>query len=84
MATEIKTTQEYLNDTLGTVGLSRQQCLQRLAGAGAIGMTTQDAANNYAGTNLRKTIQGALNHKAGTVGLSCQLAAKIVFDNELA
>lgn len=65
MATDILTTQQYLNTKTGTVGLSKQQCLQRLLGAAGIGMTAQDAALNYAGTNSRTTIQGALKQKAG-------------------
>ena len=65
MATDLRTTQEYLNDKLGTVGLTKQQCLQRLLGAAGIGMTAQDAVLNYAGTDSRTTIQGALKTKAG-------------------
>ena len=68
MATDLRTTQEYLNAKLGTVGLTKQQCLQRLFGAGGIGMTAQDAANNYAGTNLRMNIAQALASKAGVLG----------------
>lgn len=65
MAVDLRTTQEYLNAKAGTVGLTKQQCLQYLAGAGAIGMTAQDAALNYAGLNTRTTIQEALDRKVG-------------------
>ena len=69
MATDLRTTQEYLNDKLGTVGLTKQQCLQRLFGAvgsnSANPMTAQDAALNYAGSNSRGTLQEALKTKAG-------------------
>ncbi len=69
MAVDLRTTQEYLNAKLGTVGLTKQQCLQRLAGAvGSLAsnpMTAQDAALNYAGLNSRTTIQDALNRKVG-------------------
>lgn len=65
MAVDLRTTQEYLNAKAGTVGLSKQQCLQRLAGAGAIGMTAQDAALNYAGLNDRSSVQNAIKNKVG-------------------
>ncbi len=70
MAVELRTTQEYLNAKLGTVGLTKQQCLQRLFGAaGSLAsnpMTAQDAATNYAGAGASgKTIAGALKHKVG-------------------
>ena len=70
MAVDLRTTQEYLNAKLGTVGLTKQQCLQRLFGAaGSLAsnpMTTQDAATNYAGAGAAgKTIGGALKHKVG-------------------
>lgn len=70
MATDLRTTQEYLNDKLGTVGLTKQQCLQRLFGAaGSLTsnpMTGQDSATNYAGAGAAgKTISGALKHKVG-------------------
>lgn len=68
MAVDLRTTQEYLNAKAGTVGLTKQQCLQYLAGSGAIGMTAMDAANNYAGTPLRMNIGQAINFKAGTMG----------------
>ena len=71
MATDLRTTQEYLNAKLGTVGLTKQQCLQRLFGAaGSLAsnpMTGQDSANNYAGTQGYNTAQ-ALSSKAGTLG----------------
>lgn len=69
-----QTTQERLNNKLGTTGLTIQQCLQRLAGATAEGMTAQDAANNYAGTQGR-TVEAALNTKVGKVGWTKQDAA---------
>ena len=69
-----QTTQERLNTALGTVGLTRQQCLQRLFGATGEGMTAQDAANNYAGTQ-GKTVEDALNTKVGKVGWTKQDAA---------
>ncbi len=65
MSTDLRTTQEYLNAKLGTVGLTKQQCLQRLFGAAGQGMTAQDAALNYAGSNSRGTLQEALKTKAG-------------------
>lgn len=69
MATDLRTTQEYLNDKLGTVGLTKQQCLQRLFGAaGSLAsnpMTGQTAANNYAGTAELHTTAGALRRKVG-------------------
>lgn len=65
MAVDLRTTQEYLNAKLGTVGLTKQQCLQRLFGAAGQGMTAQDAALNYAGLNSRATIREALNRKVG-------------------
>src|SRR6266850_2776780 len=69
MAVDLRTTQEYLNAKLGTVGLTKQQCLQRLFGAaGSLAsnpMTAQDAALNYAGLNSRGSIQDALTNKAG-------------------
>lgn len=72
MATDLRTTQEYLNDKLGTVGLTKQQCLQRLFGgigpASTNPMTGQDAANNYAGTDLRMNKGQALAFKAGCMG----------------
>jgi len=73
----IRTTQEYLNDKLGTVGLTKQQALQRLFGAAGQGMTAQDAANNYAGTQGR-TVQGALKSKAGVsdVNITTQDASR--------
>lgn len=69
MATDLRTTQEYLNAKLGTVGLTKQQCLQRLFGAaGSLStnpMTGQDAANNYAATTEKHTTAGALRRKVG-------------------
>lgn len=82
MAVDLRTTQEYLNAKLGTVGLSKQQCLQRLAGAGAIGMTAQDAARNYAGASAPAdaTIQASLKLKVGAaasgVDITTQEAAR--------
>lgn len=69
MAVDLRTTQEYLNAKLGTVGLTKQQCLQRLFGpTGSLStnpMTAQDAALNYAGLNGRSSIQNALKNKVG-------------------
>ena len=69
MAVDLRTTQEYLNAKLGTVGLTKQQCLQRLAGGVAPlasnPMTAQDSALNYGATNSRTTVQGALKTKVG-------------------
>ena len=79
MATDILTTQQYLNTKLGTVGLTKQQCLQRLFGAAGQGMTAQDAALNYAGTNSRTTTQGALKTKAGA---SAAGADNLVFTSQ--
>lgn len=72
----MENTQDYLNRKAGTVGLTKQQCLQRLFGPAGEGMTTQDAANNYAGGIAGRTIQDALNRKAGTVGLTTQDASR--------
>ncbi len=70
MATDLRTTQEYLNAKLGTVGLTKQQCLQRLFGAaGSLAsnpMTAQDAARNYAGAGaFDRAISQSLKDKAG-------------------
>lgn len=78
------TTQEYLNNKLGTQGLSKQQCLNRLAGAaassGSTGLSAAEAAGRYAslGINSGQTVQGGLNRKVGIVnpaGLTTQIAA---------
>ncbi len=81
MAVDLRTTQEYLNAKLGTVGLTKQQCLQRLVGAAGQGMTTQDAALNYAGLNDRSGVQNALKNKVGgatarNVDITSQEAAR--------
>lgn len=66
---ELKTEQDYLNTKAGTVGLTKQQTLQRLFGA--VGsdptnpMTAQDAANNYATTGTTFSIAEALRRKVG-------------------
>ena len=70
MAIDLRTTQEYLNAKAGTVGLSKQQCLQRLAGGVAPlasnPMTAQDAARNYAGAGTAdRSIQASLKQKGG-------------------
>lgn len=66
MAVDLRTTQEYLNAKLGTVGLTKQQCLQRLFGAAGQGMTAQDAARNYAGAGAAdRSIAQSLKQKAG-------------------
>lgn len=75
---EIRTTQEYLNAKLGTVGLTKQQCIQRLAGD-TTGSTFGHAANEYAATvGLGYSGQAALNIKAGNsdLTLSKQEAAR--------
>ncbi len=85
MAVDLRTTQEYLNAKLGTVGLTKQQCYQRLFGAaGSLAsnpMTGQDAALNYAGLNDRSTIQNAVKNKVGAatardVDITTQEAAR--------
>lgn len=81
MAIDLRTTQEYLNAKAGTVGLTKQQCLQYLAGAGAIGMTAQDAANYYAATGDHFRVQHALKNKVGgatasNVDITTQEAAR--------
>ncbi len=73
MAVDLRTTQEYLNAKAGTVGLTKQKCLEILASKPLVGK--QVAANNYAGT-IGRTTQEALNVKVGTVGLSTQEAAR--------
>lgn len=68
MAVDLRTTQEYLNAKLGTVGLSKQQCLVRLAGFLGDGPTSDTAANIYAGVS-GYTEQNALNIKVGESAL---------------
>lgn len=75
MALDLRTTQEYLNAKAGTVGLTKQQALARLAGVSENSMSHGDAANNYAGTTGRSG-QEALNVKVGTTGLTKQEAAR--------
>jgi hypothetical protein len=72
MAVDLRTTQEYLNAKAGTVGLTKQQCLQRLFGAvGSLAsnpMTAQDSARNYAGAGpggADRAISQSLKHKVG-------------------
>ena len=70
MAVDLRTEQEYLNAKLGTVGLTKQQCLQRLAGGIAPldsnPMTTQDSAKYYAGAGaVDRGVQRSLNQKVG-------------------
>lgn len=70
MAVDLRTTQEYLNAKLGTVGLTKQQCLQRLAGGiaplASNPMTGQDSAKIYGTTaGVDVTIQKALKNKVG-------------------
>jgi hypothetical protein len=62
MAVDLRTTQEYLNAKLGTVGLTKQQCLIRLAALADQTATQDISANAYAGTTGR-TAQEALNVK---------------------
>lgn len=85
MAVDLRTTQEYLNAKLGTVGLTKQQCLQRLFGAaGSLAsnpMTAQDAARNYAGAGAAdRSVQQSLKHKVGAaasgVDITSQEAAR--------
>lgn len=64
MATDILSKQDYLNAKLGTVGLTRQQCLIRLAGLAAQDATMDVAASNYAGVP-RLTTNEALKTKVG-------------------
>jgi hypothetical protein len=70
-----KSTQGYLNTKAGTVGLTKQQCLIKLAGAGGAGRTAQDAANNYAGT-VGRSIASALSKKAGIANRDAQDASR--------
>lgn len=49
MATDFLSKQDYLNNKLGTVGLTRQQCMIRLAGIAAQDATMDVASTNYAG-----------------------------------
>lgn len=65
--TEIGITQKYLNNKAGTVGFSKQQALRYLAGAAAVDMTAQDAANIYAATGDHYRVQHALKYKIGGV-----------------
>ena len=63
----IRTTQEYLNAKLGTVGLTKQQCLARLAGVPET-QTVDISANAYAATSAiaGRTAQEALNVKVAS------------------
>lgn len=71
MATDLRTTQDYLNAKLGTVGLTKQQCLIRLAGLAQQDATFGRAANAYAGTlGLGYSGQAALNIKVGNSDLT--------------
>jgi hypothetical protein len=71
-----QTTQDYLNTQAGTVGLTKQQCLVRLAGVTDLN-TAQDAANKYASVHpTRRTTAGALNIKVSQVGMTAQDAAR--------
>lgn len=64
--TPLKTTENYLGNKAGIAGLTKQQALNKLAGAGINeGMSKQDAANIYAGTT-GLTTAAALSYKAGT------------------
>ncbi len=69
--TVFRTTQEYLNIKAGTVGLTKQECLQRLSGRTIVNnnvVDSQDCANTYASTSGPvETIQDALNNKVGYV-----------------
>lgn len=62
-----RTTQDYLNRKAGFTGelRTKQECLQSLSSRPAI--STQDAANSYAGTTGKIT-QDAMNVKAGEGG----------------
>lgn len=71
MPVDLRTTQEYLNAKLGTVGLTKQQCMIRLAGLAQQDATFGHAANTYAGTvGLGYSGQAALNIKVGNSGLN--------------
>lgn len=64
----LRTTQGYLNNKAGTVGLSKKQALSVLAGTSADEpMNRQDAANIYAGTTALTTEQ-ALKNKVSLLG----------------
>ena len=72
----LEPTQYYLNTLAGTVGLTKQQCLVRLAGV-TDENTAQDAANKYASTHpTRKSIAGALSAKAGIAMCDAQDASR--------
>lgn len=78
MAIDLRTTQEYLNAKLGTVGLTKQQCLARLANVSENSATVDISANIYASTTGR-TAQDALMIKTSqpiTAGLSKQESAR--------
>lgn len=80
MAVDLRTTQEYLNAKLGTVGLTKQQCMIRLANLAEQDSTFGRAANRYAGTSgLGYSGQKALNVAGGNTSpdmLSKQEAAR--------
>ncbi len=70
---EVLSGQEYLNKKLGTVGLTKQQCVIRLAGIAEQDAPTSRAWNAYAGTlGTGRTAQEAANYLVGTVGLPIQ------------
>ncbi len=78
--TEFRTTQEYLNIKAGTVGLTKQECLQRLSGRTIVSnnvVDSQDCSNSYASTT-GKTVQDSMNNKVASVGnaLTTQEAAR--------
>lgn len=75
MAVDLRTTQEYLNAKLGTVGLTKQQCLIRLAGLAAQDATRNEAWGAYAGV-VGRTAQESANVKVANVGLPIQEAAR--------
>lgn len=77
MAVDLRTTQEYLNAKLGTVGLTKQQCIIRLAGLVEQDAPRSRAWNAYAGTlGTGRTAQEAANVKVANAGLSIQEVAR--------
>lgn len=77
MAVDLRTTQEYLNAKLGTVGLTKQQCLIRLAGLADQTATRTTAWNAYAATlGTGRSAQEAANVKVANTGLTIQEAAR--------
>lgn len=69
--------QDELNRILGTTGRTKKDCLNLLAGKADLSLSSEQAANTWAGTTGLR-LQDAINAKAGTTGLRKQDAAKLI------